>query len=64
LTANKETIYERLRKRGEEEGNWCFHQTDKCIKAFNENSFGEYINTETVNIADIIERIKAKINLD
>ncbi|MFN7252451.1 MAG: AAA family ATPase [Anaerobacillus sp.] len=64
LTANKETIYERLRKRGEEEGNWCFHQTEKCIKAFNENKFGEYINTENVKIADVIDNIKAKIILD
>lgn len=31
LTASKETIYKRLRKRGEEEGNWCFQQTEKCI---------------------------------
>jgi broad-specificity NMP kinase len=27
LMAAEETIYERLRKRGEVEGNWCFQQT-------------------------------------
>lgn len=39
LTASSDTIYERLRKRGEEEGNWCFQQTEKCLKAFKEHNF-------------------------
>ncbi|UAL53104.1 MULTISPECIES: AAA family ATPase [Metabacillus] len=63
LTASKETIYKRLRKRGEEEGNWCFQQTEKCIEAYKEYNFGEYIDTENVSITAIIENIKDKLNL-
>ncbi|MEH7384420.1 AAA family ATPase [Bacillus sp. JJ1521] len=63
LTASKETIYERLRKRGEEEGNWCFQQTEKCFEAYEENSFGEYIDTEKSGINDTINKIKEKLNL-
>lgn len=63
LIASKETIYERLRLRGEEEGNWCFQQTDKCLAAYNQYDFGEYIDTEKVSINDIVQDIKEKINL-
>lgn len=63
LTANKETIYERLRERGEEEGNWCFQQTDKCLKAYNEYNFREYIDTENVSINTIVDNISKKLNL-
>ncbi|CAM3206084.1 AAA family ATPase [Filibacter tadaridae] len=62
LTASKDTIYERLRKRGEEEGNWCFQQTEKCLNAFNENDFGEYINTDYESITTVVDSIKQKVN--
>ena len=63
LNASKETIYERLRLRGEEEGNWCYQQTDKCLEAFNQYDFGEYIDTERNSINEIIQDIKGKLNL-
>ncbi len=62
LAASKETIYERLRQRGEEEGNWCFQQTEKCLKAYKEHNFGEYIDTEKVSIKVVINNIKEKLN--
>jgi adenylate kinase family enzyme len=62
LTASKNIIYERLRNRGEKEGNWCFQQTEKCLKAYKENNFGEYIDTENVRVAVIIDNIKRKLN--
>lgn len=62
LTASKETIYERLRERGEEEGNWCFKQTDKCLKAYNNYNFGEYIDTENVSVNTIVDIIRQKLN--
>jgi tRNA uridine 5-carbamoylmethylation protein Kti12 len=61
LKASKETIFERLRNRGEEEGNWCFQQTDKCLKAFEEHDFGEYIKTDQVEIEDIVKTIIDKL---
>ncbi|GLC89160.1 tunicamycin resistance protein [Lysinibacillus piscis] len=61
LRANKETIYERLRLRGEEEGNWCFQQTDTCLKAYDTYDFGEYIDTENVTIDAVVHAIKGKL---
>lgn len=63
LTASEETIHKRLRKRGEEEGNWCFQQTEKCVKAYKEYNFEEYIDTEDVSIAVIVNNIAKKLNL-
>lgn len=63
LSASKETIYERLRLRGEEEGNWCFQQTDKCLEAYKQYDFGEYIDTEKNSIIEIVQEIKEKLNL-
>ena len=63
LNASKETIYERLRLRGEEEGNWCFQQTDNCLEAFNQYDFGEYLDTERNSIDEIILEIKRKLKL-
>ncbi|MCM3236275.1 AAA family ATPase [Heyndrickxia oleronia] len=63
LIAEEETIYERLRRRGEEEGNWCFQQTRKCINAFNTYDFGEYIQTDHLSIPAIVEKVKKKISL-
>ncbi len=63
LTANKDTIYGRLRKRGEDEGNWCFQQTDKCLNAFRENNFEEYIDTENESIAAVVDAIKQRLDL-
>ncbi|WP_223556749.1 AAA family ATPase [Lysinibacillus sphaericus] len=63
LSASKETIYERLRLRGEEEGNWCFQQTDKCLEAYNKYDFREYIDTEKVDINVIVHKIKEKLNI-
>ncbi|QDP39284.1 AAA family ATPase [Radiobacillus deserti] len=57
LTASKDTIFQRLRERGEEEGNWCFQQTEKCLKAYEDYDFGEYIDTEHIEIPDIADRI-------
>lgn len=62
LIASKETIYNRLRERGEEEGNWCFKQTDKCLKAYNEYNFGEYIDTENVSVDTIVDIVREKVN--
>ncbi|MGA3601658.1 AAA family ATPase [Lysinibacillus agricola] len=63
LSASKETIYERLRLRGEAEGNWCFQQTDKCLEAYNKYDFKEYIDTEKVGINVIVHNIKEKLNI-
>ncbi|WLR42284.1 AAA family ATPase [Bacillus carboniphilus] len=62
LKASKDTIYERLLKRGEKEGNWCFQQTEKCLQAFENGSFREYINTENINENEVVSKIMECIN--
>lgn len=57
LTAEKETIHARLHARGEEAGNWCFNQTDKCIQGFKDFDDHHFIQTDDVPIEDIVEFI-------
>ncbi|MGP4106448.1 AAA family ATPase [Virgibacillus sp. L01] len=64
LTASKGTIFERLRDWGEEDGNWCFRQTDQCLKSFKENNFEEYIDTENVEVSNIIDIIKDRLSIE
>lgn len=61
LMATKETIHERLRNRGEEEGNWCFQQTDACIEAFHDPLFDQKIWTEDKSVEDIVREIRQNI---
>ena len=37
LLAKENTVHERLLKRGDENGSWAFQQTERCLKAYNEN---------------------------
>ena len=53
LMASKETIHERLRSRGEEEGNWCFMQTDACLLAYETGEFDTYLETEGKTIEEL-----------
>ncbi|AYC30457.1 AAA family ATPase [Paenisporosarcina cavernae] len=62
LTATKDTIFKRLKQRGEEEGNWCFQQTELCLEAYKMNNFGKYIQTENQSIDDITDSILEKLN--
>lgn len=61
LTASKETIHKRLKERGEQEGNWCFQQTDKCLDAYEKYNFGREIDTESVSVETIINFILNEI---
>jgi adenylate kinase family enzyme len=62
LNANEATIHERLRKRGEEEGNWCFRQTRKCVEAFNSGQFGKYIETDNIDVNTVVDLILQDIS--
>lgn len=61
LMATKETIHDRLRKRGEEEGNWCFHQTDRCLAAFEDPIFEQKIWTEDRAVEEIVKEIMGSV---
>jgi adenylate kinase family enzyme len=61
LLASEETIHERLRQRGETEGNWCFQQTRKCVEAFRDPVFAEYIDTDSIPLDGVIAKIVAAL---
>ena len=61
LMASKETIHERLRRRGEEENNWCFKQTDACLLAYETGDFGTYLDTEGKTIEELTSSIVAAL---
>lgn len=61
LLAREETIYSRLRERGELIGTWPFQQTEKCVKAYRKYDFSEYINTENKSVSTIVEHIMEKV---
>jgi adenylate kinase family enzyme len=60
LAAKEETIYERLLKRGETEGNWCFQQTKKCVEAYKDSCFGEFVITDEIDVDEIVKTIIEK----
>jgi adenylate kinase family enzyme len=63
LIAKEETIYERLLGRGEVEGNWCFQQTKKCVEAYQDECFEEYIFTDSLGIDQIVKDIERRIHI-
>jgi broad-specificity NMP kinase len=63
LTAKKETIHQRLLNRGEEEGNWCFQQTDKCLRGYRDEIFENKIETDNLQISEIVDIIMEQVFL-
>lgn len=63
LIAKEETIFERLRQRGEAEGNWCYQQSRKCEEAYKDQYFEEFIETDHTSIDDIVQRIQNEVSL-
>lgn len=61
LTAKKETIHHRLLNRGEEEGNWCFQQIDKCLEGYQDEIFENKIKTDKLQITEIVNNIMEQI---
>ncbi|WP_261131399.1 AAA family ATPase [Bacillus sp. Marseille-Q3570] len=61
LTADRETIHDRLRSRGETEGNWCFQQTEKCLTSYQDPCFQAFIQTEDLSLDEITEIIKKAV---
>ncbi len=62
LSAKRETIHNRLLERGEREGNWCFQQTERCLAAYEDKSFGKFIQTDALSVEDIVNEIMTEID--
>ncbi|MFM1654503.1 hypothetical protein ACI7RC_20750 [Brevibacillus sp. B_LB10_24] len=57
LTASKETVYRRLRKRGDDPNSWNYKQVAKCVEALNDPLFERQIHTEEKSIEAVAEEI-------
>lgn len=61
LTASKDTIHQRLFNRGEQEGAWCFQQTDACLDSFERYDLGKSLSTENTSVSAIVETITEQV---
>lgn len=61
LVANEATLRQRLLKRENIEGTWCFQQISRCITAFQSDLFAQHIDTNRVNAQTIVTQILTKI---
>lgn len=62
LVASAETINERLRKRGEKDGQWVFQQVARCVAALQSPQFKTHIDTENRTVEQITTTIIGLIN--
>jgi predicted kinase len=63
LIANQETLCERLRRRGEAEGNWCYRQIPTCVEAYQDTCFEEKIMTDGVPVEEIVDYVRKRIDV-
>lgn len=57
LTAPLDNIHSRLKQRGEIPNSWAFLQTEKCLEAYKNYDFSEYIDTQNISIEEITQII-------
>ena len=59
LLASKEIIHKRLSDRGDAYGSWAFQQTDKCLKAFQDDRelFATLVSTDNISEDEVHEYI-------
>ena len=62
LVANATTLQQRLLKRGNVEGTWCFQQIPRCITAFQSDLFAQHVDTNHLVPEQITTRIMALLN--
>lgn len=63
LEARKQTIIDRLIKRGESENCWAAQHIDICLKAFENEICAEKIDTQFKSIDEIVSEIIDKSNV-
>lgn len=57
LSASKETIAKRLRKRFEGENSWAYQQIDTRLSSLSKETFQEHIHTDSLSIEEVVETI-------
>ncbi|CAI6036994.1 Tunicamycin resistance protein [Paenibacillus sp. JJ-100] len=61
LTAELDTIYKRLARRGDEYGGWQYQQAPKCVEAFKSDAFDTRIATDHLEAGEVIDIILEKV---
>ncbi len=63
LLADKNTVFDRLTKRGDESGSWAFQQTEKCLNSFrgNQDVFQKLICTDNLSETQVCQEIVKSI---
>jgi hypothetical protein len=57
LTASKETIAKRLRKRFEGVNSWAYQQMERRMSSLSSETFQEHIHTDNLSIEEVVEAI-------
>jgi gluconate kinase len=57
LSASKETIAKRLRKRFEGEKSWAYQQMETRMSSLSNETFEKHIHTDTLSIEEVVETI-------
>ncbi|WP_339181668.1 AAA family ATPase [Oceanobacillus sp. FSL W7-1293] len=63
LSASKEVLERRLKKRLERKNSWGFRQMDRCITRLADEAFGIKIQTDHISIDGVVEILAAKANV-
>lgn len=61
LIADKENIKHRLISRGECENSWAEQQVDRCLQSFRSKINGEKINTNNLNVEQVVNIILKRL---
>ncbi|WP_339158311.1 AAA family ATPase [Paenibacillus sp. FSL W8-0186] len=64
LLANREILLKRLRSRGDNKNSWPAIQIERCISSLSRDMFRIHINTDSLTLEEIIERIARESNIE
>ena len=57
LLATHETLFNRLKRRGDKKGSWTYQQIERCVTIFKDEYFKEHIDTDVMTIDQVVEYI-------
>ncbi len=64
LIATHETLFKRLKRRGDKKGSWAFQQIERCVTSFNDEYFKEHIDTNVMTIDQVVEYIADRCGIE
>lgn len=64
LLASKDTLLDRLNRRGDGENAWIHNRIDKCMECLDSEYFKEHITTDKKTIEEVADIIVASCNLN